>query len=261
MAKMLRCGLFIIGLLRVFIDGQPPEGSDGSLIPWEWLCAAEKLEVDEKEQMALFPLVLSIDPAAGGDDSGWAFSQGIITYKTYAKVTPKSTDCVLQTETIIEDFGRMPDIILIDVIQIGQPIYELLRMKFGHIVKKVDVRWNASRPERFFQLRDELWWTLRTQFEQGLIKISDNDPILKTELSQVRFKTDEKTGRIKILSKDEMRKRYGVKSPNRGDAVMMLRFVKNNTMIKPDPQQDSTLRLLAARRRMLKPAKLGWTGV
>jgi phage terminase large subunit len=86
--------------------------------------------------------------------------------------------------------------------------------------------------EKFLNLRAELFWKLRGRFEKAyefrelgtghqpadMISIP-NDPELIAELSlPLAFRTE--TGKVKIESKDAMRKR-GVKSPDRADALAL----------------------------------------
>jgi phage terminase large subunit len=89
-----------------------------------------------------------------------------------------------------------------------------------------------SSKEKFLNLRAEIWWKLRARFERSyeyrelgvrhepasMISIPD-DPDLIAELSlPLVFRTD--TGKIKLESKDAMRKR-GVKSPDYGDSLAL----------------------------------------
>jgi phage terminase large subunit len=86
--------------------------------------------------------------------------------------------------------------------------------------------------QKFVNMRAEMWWIVRTRFErtydyvtkgiiyplEDLISIP-NDPKLIAQLSNVLHSTTD-TGKIKIESKDDMRKR-GVASPDRADALVM----------------------------------------
>lgn len=77
----------------------------------------------------------------------------------------------------------------------------------------------AHDAERFANRRAEVYWTLREDGEKGLVDLDETDRELLTQLGRLRWKLDAR-GRIKIESKDEMRKR-GVKSPDRADAAVM----------------------------------------
>jgi hypothetical protein len=71
--------------------------------------------------------------------------------------------------------------------------------------------------ERFVNARAEDYWTLRERFEQGEIDIDPDDDKLAAQLGSIKWGIDSR-GRIKIESKDDMRKR-GLPSPDRADAM------------------------------------------
>jgi len=60
---------------------------------------------------------------------------------------------------------------------------------------------------------------LRERFEQGEVDIDPDDDKLAAQLGSIKWGIDSR-GRIKIESKDEMRKR-GFPSPDRADAMAM----------------------------------------
>ena len=66
--------------------------------------------------------------------------------------------------------------------------------------------------ERFVNARAEDYWTLRERFEQGEIDIDPHDDKLAAQLGSIKWGIDSR-GRIKIESKDDMRKR-GLPSPD-----------------------------------------------
>ena len=71
--------------------------------------------------------------------------------------------------------------------------------------------------ERFVNARAEDYWTLRERFEQGEIDIDPDDDKLAAQLGSIKWGIDSR-GRVKIESKDDMRKR-GLPSPDRADAM------------------------------------------
>jgi hypothetical protein len=71
--------------------------------------------------------------------------------------------------------------------------------------------------ERFVNARAEDYWTLREQFEQGDVDIDPDDDKLAAQLGSIKWGIDSR-GRIKIESKDDMRKR-GLPSPDRADTA------------------------------------------
>ena len=60
---------------------------------------------------------------------------------------------------------------------------------------------------------------MRERFEQGEVDIDPDDDKLAAQLGSIKWGIDSR-GRIKIESKDDMRKR-GMRSPDRADTVAM----------------------------------------
>jgi hypothetical protein len=82
--------------------------------------------------------------------------------------------------------------------------------------------------ERFVNARAEDYWTLRELFEQGEIDIDPDDDKLAAQLGSIKWGIDSR-GRIKIESKDDMRKR-GLPSPDRADAMAIAFAGKANAV-------------------------------
>ena len=73
--------------------------------------------------------------------------------------------------------------------------------------------------ERFVNARAEDYWTLREIFENGEVDIDELEDVLAAQLGSIKWTLDSR-GRIKIESKDDVRKR-GMPSPDRADTVAM----------------------------------------
>lgn len=76
-----------------------------------------------------------------------------------------------------------------------------------------------SDPVKFFNLRAEMYWTLREMLEKDEIDLDPEDDELVSQLGSIKFKLTSR-GQIQIESKEDMRKR-GLPSPDRADGVMM----------------------------------------
>ena len=107
--------------------------------------------------------------------------------------------------------------VCIDEIGVGAGVVDRLR-ELGHQVRGINVARKARQGDVFLNLRAEAYWTLRERFASGRISIpSDNQ--LVGELAALRYAYDSE-GRIRMESKDEMRKR-GLPSPDKADALML----------------------------------------
>ena len=78
----------------------------------------------------------------------------------------------------------------------------------------------AVDKERFVDARAEAYWNLRDLMEGHRDRLDPFDDRLAGQLGAIKWKLDSK-GRVRIESKEEMRKR-GVPSPDRADGVMMV---------------------------------------
>lgn len=78
---------------------------------------------------------------------------------------------------------------------------------------------SAMDEDRFFNRRAEMFWHLREQFIQRKISLP-LDLNLANELASIRYSFTPKDNKIKIESKDEIKKRLG-KSPDLADAVAL----------------------------------------
>ena len=110
-----------------------------------------------------------------------------------------------------------PSQVYVDEIGVGAGVVDRLR-ELGLPVRGVNVAQRARQDRKYVNLRAEGYWGLRERFTTGHISIPDDNE-LTSELASLRYSYDS-SGRIKIESKDEMRKR-GLSSPDKADALML----------------------------------------
>jgi len=211
---------------RIRVLGLPPKMDELTLLDPEWVYNAvgrdiEPLDTDEE--------FIIIDVGAGGDESVLTRRRGpcILEIKPY-----NTTNSEILTNWLMSQiFTYQPSLVLIDPIGVGWGIAGNLRQRCRDVlVIDVNVTELPTDDQRFYRMRDELWWNLKEEFEHGTISIPD-DPLLIDELMAVRLdqKTYEQKGVIKIESKRDMIKR-GVESPNRGDTLAMSEYFGVETM-------------------------------
>lgn len=92
-------------------------------------------------------------------------------------------------------------------------------------VQGINFGQQALDPDKFTNMRAEMFWNLREQFMAKTIAIPD-DPELAGELAGIRFELTN-TGKIQIERKDKMKQRNGGKSPDKADALA-LAFASTN---------------------------------
>lgn len=213
---------------RVNVLGLPPEQNDDSLIPLEWIHQAIEREITPDPESLR---VMGVDPSRqGGDPAGVIIRDGhkIIEYHEFKKLDTRE----LADEVASIFLEAECDLMFIDTIGNGAGVYDQLKHRLPGKVRSVDVSTKPKDQRRkFHRLRDELWWKVRTNFEQGLIDLPPDHPLtvkLKNELLVMkRDSSDDSIGKIKIESKAKMKNR-GVKSPNLADAYMVTMACQDN---------------------------------
>lgn len=105
-------------------------------------------------------------------------------------------------------------------------LYEIARAlkeqgKDSFEVYDIDFRLASSEPEKFFNLRAEIYWYLRQMIKEQKCPVPD-DPLLHGQLCSIKYKfVGGKTGtKIQIENKNDIKKRLGV-SPDFADTYAM----------------------------------------
>ena len=199
--------------------GNFPEAGDDTLIPLAWVEAAQArwLDVEPGE-----PIEIGCDVARYGSD------ETVIAIRRGGRVEPL---LVYAQKDTMETAGLVKaahaetsaTAIKVDEIGIGAGVVDRLR-ELKCPATGVNVATAAAEPERFTNLRAELWWNLRERLDPNPrvnpnpIALPPDDQLL-ADLTNVKYKIDSR-GRIQLESKEEIKKRLG-RSPDRGDAVVL----------------------------------------
>ncbi len=203
-------------MFRAHVLGLPPEADPDALIPYDWIMEAidKDIYVDMEE-----PVSLGVDVGAGGDPSVIATRWGNKITKFEIHNTKNTMELAGWVIIAMDTEGASGA--YIDSIGIGNGVYYRIKehpdREITSRVWPVDVRFRANNFLKYEKLRDELWFFLREQFQEGLISIP-NDNELIGELSILKYHTTG-SGKVKVTGKEEFRK-IG-KSINKADAVMM----------------------------------------
>jgi hypothetical protein len=166
------------------------------------------------------PIVWGLDVARfGGDNSALCVRQG----NTVFEVTTFESMDLMQLCGVINNryqdslILEKPQEILIDSIGIGSGVVDRLR-ELNLPVRGINVAEAPSSKKNFLNLRAELWFAIKDWLQGRDTRIPDDDELVR-ELASPGYKYTS-TGKIKIESKEEMRKR-GIKSPDRADALAL----------------------------------------
>lgn len=212
----------------------PVSTSPFALIPFQWILDAQKRKLKPDHE----DVSMGVDVGAGGDASTVCLRRGSVYRITSEHRIP---DTMVTTGLVVADCnaawsrGEEVKLISVDSIGIGKGVADRgkelheegeCRAKFqavnvgeAAVTKKIS-RYDQKKPLRqFLNKRAELYWGVRTRFENGEIDLDPDDEDLAGELMELRFKRLS-SGIIQIESKDEA-KRRGIPSPNRAEALML----------------------------------------
>ena len=202
---------------RVEVMGEFPSSEDDTVIPMGLIRAAIDRDVS---LTASAPVIWGLDVARfGGDNSALCVRQG----NTVFEITAFSSMDLMQLCGVIKNryddatVLEKPQEILIDVIGIGAGVVDRLREQ-NLPVRGINVSESSSAKKNYLNLRAELWFAIKDWLAQRDCRLPIDDE-LASELAAPLYKYTS-TGKIKIESKDEMRKR-GIKSPDKADALAL----------------------------------------
>lgn len=123
---------------------------------------------------------------------------------------------------------KQPDLIGVDTIGLGAGVADRLR-EMGDDVLDINVSEKALEPEKFRNLRAELWWNTGRRFAEKDIQLTWDDPQLRRELSSVSYEI--RNGRIQLEPKEKVKERIG-RSPDKADAYITGLHTLENAQIK-----------------------------
>lgn len=203
---------------RVRVLGDFPLTEDDSVISLGIVEAAINREVSPKEAATVWGL----DVARFGDDStALAKRRGNILLepiREWRKIDLMQVCGIVAREYAETPIEKRPTAINIDVIGLGAGVVDRLN-EMGLPVFGINVGEAAALdPHRYMRRRDELWFRAKEWFDARDCCIP-RDQGLIGELTVPKYKI-ESSGKIKVESKDDMKKR-GVKSPNKADAFCL----------------------------------------
>jgi len=192
--------------------GSFPEQAEDSLISQKWLEAARCPKVLQNDEARLYA---GIDVAeAGADETMCAVrtrSGRIVAMQSWHGNSRGPVIAFLRTfkDRLVE--------INFDCAGVGA-YFATDFESFGFInINGINVGEATDYPERYRNLKAQLYWSLREHFQNG--EVSGLDDVSIMQLASIRYEINPR-GQVQIESKDEARKR-GVKSPDRAEALML----------------------------------------
>ena len=202
---------------RVRVLGEFPTIDDESYIPMGLVEEAFERDV---EPYSGSMSVWGLDVARFGTDaSALVKRKGNVVYdiRTWRGLDLMELCGAVNAEITAARFDEKPDQILIDSIGLGSGVVDRLR-ELGLPARGVNVSESSAMKPEAMRMRDELWMLCREWLEDRDCKLPKDDK-LKSELTTPRYGFTS-SGKVKIESKDEMRKRRQG-SPDIADALCL----------------------------------------
>jgi len=203
---------------RVRVLGEFPTQSDDVLVPLHLVEEATRRDV---EAGPTTPVEWGLDVARyGGDRSALCKRQGNVIVepiKTWQGKDLMELAGIILAEYDAVPYRMRPQAIYVDAIGLGAGLADRLR-ELDLPAVAVAVSESASMKDRFNKLRDELFWSAREWFEARDCHMPQDDTLI-SEITGIRYKYLS-TGKLKVESKDEMKKR-GQRSPDVADAFVL----------------------------------------
>jgi len=172
----------------------------------------------------LLPVELGVDVGGGGDLTVVRERRGVRAGREWTSHSDRpETLAPLVIKAIVETGATA---VKVDSIGIGWGLCGELRNRrreHGAQIIGVNVAEKASEPEKYLNLRAEMWWKVGRQLSADRawdLSTMDNGDKTVAELLEPRWEVDP-SGRIKIESKDDIRERTSGRSPDHADALLL----------------------------------------
>lgn len=197
---------------KVRVRGEFPSSSNYQLIGSDGVTKARAANL-HSDDYSYQPIIIGCDVARFGDDETViAVRQG---RKQLSQQTFRGLDNVqvaMRCAEVSRLHGRAT--LLVDGVGLGAGVVDTLK-NLGYPVVDIISGARASEPEKYFNIRSEMWYRMSEWFKSGADII--DDPELDEQLIGLEYKYTVKE-QVQIEKKEDMKDR-GLSSPDRADAL------------------------------------------
>lgn len=200
------------------VDGNFPEQAEDALISLAWIEAAAMRDPEPVPGVSTAhdgDIVVGVDVAGPGEDETVLIvrrGSTLLHEQAWKKPDPRG-----ELLAALAPWRHRIRVVNVDSAGIGYYLGLHLQDQ-GIATRLVNVGEATTIPERYKNLKAELYWGLRMRFQAGDVR-GPMSELLKQQLSTIRYKPNER-GQTVIESKEDAVKR-GVKSPDRAEALML----------------------------------------
>jgi hypothetical protein len=166
------------------------------------------------------PRIMCVDVARFGSDQTVIGMRCGRTFVTLAKY--RELETTQAAYRVFEWWEKEhPDHLLVDGVGVGGGVVDLL-VEMGVEVIDVNSGVKAMQPARFLNRRAEMWWLMNEWLKEGGMIPPDKE--LRMDLTAPEYGYSDRTMKVQIEGKDEMRSR-GLPSPDVADTLAMSFFI------------------------------------
>jgi hypothetical protein len=226
--------------------GRFPADAKSGVVPWSWVQICRGVDATNRIGGLRVPIELGVDVGASdnGDVTSIRERRGM---QAGRKWTIQSADPEKVAARIVEAARDSEATrIKVDAIGVGWGLVALIRRDLPGVQVDAVVVSEAAPPgpngELYANLRAAMWWEVgRLLTKDRAWDLSELDDRTLTDLAAPRWRED-KTGRIVVEAKAEVRKRLG-RSPDDADALLLAFYTpptKGATEVQVDDQRLTT---------------------
>lgn len=186
----------------------------------------------------IFPssAILGVDPAGDGDDkTSWVIRDNFKAYKIHEESKSTAKSIAEKTITFITEYDLNPYNVIVDSFGVGADVgKEIAIASRGRMsvttVNVGELSDSETEQELYLNKRAEFYWKMKMWIQSGGIIMENKN--MKEEILSIKYKRNLK-GKIQIMPKVDMKKRYGTRSPNDADAFSL-------TFMRDIPKQSQS---------------------
>lgn len=184
-------------------------------------------------------IIMGVDPAGEGDDkTSWVIRDRVKAKKIHEEAISNPRGIAEKTLTLMEKYEIRGRNVVVDSFGVGADVAKEMAIISKGLVSVYSVNvGELSEHERDQELytnkRAEMYYKQKIWFKTGGEIVENSN--LKEELKTIKFKRNTK-GKIQLMSKVDMKKKYGYKSPNDADAFA-LTFLRSISAIATNERE------------------------
>lgn len=187
-------------------------GSEQKFVRWEWLKKCRENTTNLGPDIR----VIGVDVARGGDKTVISLVHG---YRLVQKIVMNTRDTmkiVGEIKAQVESFGARA--VILEHLGPGGGVGDRLSEQGVRVIAFSPAE-ASTYPERFLNIRAEMWWNTGELAREGLLTLGQDDELEK-QLCAVSYEATDSRGKVKAQGKDEVKVTLG-RSPDDADSVNM----------------------------------------